>query len=188
MASGEIPTVRHAARVVLLDERGRVLLVRFEYRGRSWWATPGGGLKEAETHEEAARREIREETGLDLEELGPWIWTREHVFRFERRLYRQRELYFLAVVPAFSPSSHLLGSEEAAVLRGLRWWTPDKLEATAVEDSTREVARARERPGRARSLTASYRDRCLESRYSTVTLLARLRGLSTSRPRSLATW
>ncbi len=149
---------------------------------------PGGGLEEAETHEEAARREIREETGLDLEELGPWIWTREHVFRFEGRLYRQRELYFLAVVPAFSPSSHLLGAEEEAVLGGLRWWTPDELEATAEEDSTREVARAREGPGRARSPTGAYRGRRLGSRYSTVTLLARLRGLSTSRPRSFATW
>ena len=120
MASGEIPTVRHAARVVLLDETSRVLLVRFEYRGRSWWAAPGGGLEDAETHEEAAQREIAEETGLDLRELGPWIWTREHVFRFEGRLYRQRERYFPAAVPAFSPCPGLLGSEEAGVLRGLR--------------------------------------------------------------------
>ncbi len=133
MTSGEIPAVRHAARVVLLDEEDRILLVRFEYRGRSWWAAPGGGLEDAETHEEAARREIREETGLDLEELGSWIWTGEHVFRFEGRLYRQRERYFLAVVPAFSPSPHLLGSEEAGFLRELRWWTPDELEATAEE-------------------------------------------------------
>jgi 8-oxo-dGTP pyrophosphatase MutT (NUDIX family) len=131
MAAGENPTVRHAARVVLLDETSRVLLVRFEYRERSWWTAPGGGLEDEETHEEAARREIWEETGLDLRELGPWIWTREHVFRFEGRLYRQRERYFLAVVPAFAPRPHLLGSEEVGVLRGLRWWTLDELEATA---------------------------------------------------------
>ena len=87
------PTVRHAARVVLLDETGRVLLARFEYRGKAWWLAPGGGLEPAETHEEAARREVGEETGLDLKSLGPSIWTREHVFRFEGRLYRQKERY-----------------------------------------------------------------------------------------------
>ena len=133
MAAGVIPTVRHAARVVLLDETGRVLLARFEYGGKAWWAAPGGGLEHAETHEEAARREIGEETGLDLRNLEPWIWSREHVFRFEGRLYRQKERYFLATVPAFQPDSNLLGPEEAGVLRGLRWWTLAELEATAEE-------------------------------------------------------
>jgi 8-oxo-dGTP pyrophosphatase MutT (NUDIX family) len=133
MATGETPTVRHAARVVLLDEAGRVLLAKFEYRGKAWWVAPGGGLEPAETHEEAARREIGEETGLDLRNLEPWIWSREHVFRFEGRLYRQKERYFLATVPAFQPDSNLLGPEEAGVLRGLRWWTLAELEATAEE-------------------------------------------------------
>jgi 8-oxo-dGTP pyrophosphatase MutT (NUDIX family) len=64
MTTGEWPTVRHAARVVLLDETRRVLLARFEYGGRVWWAAPGGGLERAETHEEAARREVKEEMGL----------------------------------------------------------------------------------------------------------------------------
>ena len=131
MDAGEVPTVRHAARVVLLDESGRMLLARFEYGGKAWWAAPGGGLEPAETHEEAARREIGEETGLDLRNLGPWIWTREHVFRFEGILYRQKERYFLATVPAFQPELRLLSPEETGVLRGLRWWTLAELEATA---------------------------------------------------------
>jgi 8-oxo-dGTP diphosphatase len=58
MVAGKAPTVRHAARVVLLDETGRVMLARFEYRGRAWWVAPGGGLEPKETHEEAAWREI----------------------------------------------------------------------------------------------------------------------------------
>ena len=133
MATKETPTVRHAARVVLLDHTGRVLLARFEYLGRVWWVAPGGGLERAETHEEAARREIAEETGLDLRNLGPWIWTREHTFRFEGRLYRQKERYFLAEVPAFQPNPQLPSPEEASVLRGLRWWTLAELEDTADE-------------------------------------------------------
>jgi 8-oxo-dGTP pyrophosphatase MutT (NUDIX family) len=86
------PTVRHAARVILLDKAGRVLLARFEYYGRRWWAAPGGGLDEGETHEQAARREVREETGHELGLLGPWVWSREHVFRFEGHLHAARAL------------------------------------------------------------------------------------------------
>jgi 8-oxo-dGTP pyrophosphatase MutT (NUDIX family) len=126
----ETPTLRRAARVLLFDESNRVLLVRFSYRGERWWAAPGGGLEDDETHEEAARREIAEETGFELDEPGPWVWTREDVFRFEGRLYRQRERYLLASVPAFEARPRVIGTEEAKTFDGLRWWTLGELEAT----------------------------------------------------------
>jgi 8-oxo-dGTP pyrophosphatase MutT (NUDIX family) len=97
----ETPTLRRAARVLLLDEDRRVLLVRLAYRRKRWWAAPGGGLEDDETHETAARREVAEEMGYELDKLGPWVWRREDVFRFEGRLYRQRERYFIASVPAW---------------------------------------------------------------------------------------
>ena len=129
----EVPTVRRAARVLLLDEAERMLLVKFEYGGRSWWVAPGGGLEEGETYEGAARREVEEETGLNLQNLGPWVWSREHVFRFEGRLYRQVERYFVATVPAFTPRPTVIGLEESVAFRGLRWWTLGELDAATEE-------------------------------------------------------
>jgi 8-oxo-dGTP pyrophosphatase MutT (NUDIX family) len=131
--SRETPTLRRAARVLLLDEDRRLLLVKFRYRGRSWWAAPGGGLEDGETHEDAARREITEETSFELQELGPWVWNREEVFRFEGRLYRQMERYFVANVPAFDARPRVIGAEEAKTFDGLRWWTPGELQATPEE-------------------------------------------------------
>jgi 8-oxo-dGTP pyrophosphatase MutT (NUDIX family) len=93
----------------------------------------GGGLDDGETHEQAARREIAEETGHVLGQLGPWVWTREHVFRFEGRLYRQVERYFVAHVPAFDPLSQELGAEEARAFAGLKWWTLAELEEAEEE-------------------------------------------------------
>jgi 8-oxo-dGTP pyrophosphatase MutT (NUDIX family) len=116
------PTLRRAARVLMLDEDRRVLLVRLAYRGQRWWVAPGGGLEEDENHEETARREAAEETGFELDELGSWVWTREDVFRFEGRIYHQRERYFLANVPAFDPCPRVIDAEEAKTFDGLRWW------------------------------------------------------------------
>lgn len=46
---------------------GSVLLVRHTYD--PWWHLPGGGVKRSEAFSEAARREVREETGLEVDGL-----------------------------------------------------------------------------------------------------------------------
>ena len=55
------------AGVVVSDERGRVLLLRHVLRKGSGWGIPGGFLNAGEQPEEAVRRELREETGLELD-------------------------------------------------------------------------------------------------------------------------
>ena len=67
----------------MLDPDDRILLVRFEFpSGRTFWATPGGGIEAGETPEDAIRRELAEETGLTDVEIGPVVWTRLHIVPF----------------------------------------------------------------------------------------------------------
>ena len=55
----------------LVFENGRVLLVeRGQEPLKGWWSLPGGILETGERLEEGVRREVREETGLDVEVLG----------------------------------------------------------------------------------------------------------------------
>ncbi|HEY8369513.1 MAG TPA: NUDIX domain-containing protein [Thermodesulfobacteriota bacterium] len=58
-------TLRAAASAVIFDERGRILLQRRADNGR--WGLPGGGVEVGESVAAAAVREVREETGLDVE-------------------------------------------------------------------------------------------------------------------------
>jgi 8-oxo-dGTP pyrophosphatase MutT (NUDIX family) len=50
---------------VILISDGNVLLVR-HYHAPYVWTLPGGGIEEGESPEEAAIREVKEETGLDI--------------------------------------------------------------------------------------------------------------------------
>src|SRR5438093_9149658 len=90
------PVKRSAVRAVVLDRDDRILLVQFrDGVGQVWWATPGGGVQEGESDMDALRRELVEEAGLSDFELGPEIWTREHVFAWMGRILHQRERFRL---------------------------------------------------------------------------------------------
>ncbi len=64
---GHRPLLLVAAGVIVRDSAGAILLQRRTDDGR--WGIPGGALELGETLEEAARRELREETGLTAGEL-----------------------------------------------------------------------------------------------------------------------
>ena len=144
------PVIRPAARTLVLDERDRLLLTRFRRAdtGAVWWSPPGGGLDPGDTHEQAALRELAEETGLMQAELGPWVWTREHVMVWAGVMTRQLERYYLVRTAAFDAWPRLLTEEERTGLTELRWWTTEELEATAEELHPRAL------PGLVRALLA----------------------------------
>ncbi|PIR97910.1 MAG: ADP-ribose pyrophosphatase [Candidatus Colwellbacteria bacterium CG10_big_fil_rev_8_21_14_0_10_42_22] len=58
---------RHTA-YVLLEKEGKFLLVQESTSGiRGLWGLPGGGIDGGESPEQAAEREVEEESGFDVE-------------------------------------------------------------------------------------------------------------------------
>lgn len=61
------PLFQVFAAAVILDPQGRILLVKLTYQRIHPWGLPGGSLEYGETPEEGIRREVREETGWEIE-------------------------------------------------------------------------------------------------------------------------
>ncbi|MFN8411845.1 MAG: NUDIX domain-containing protein [Anaerolineales bacterium] len=54
-------------------KNGKILLVHHRSAHESYWTLPGGGVEGNETYEQAALREVKEETGLDVV-IGPLLF------------------------------------------------------------------------------------------------------------------
>jgi 8-oxo-dGTP pyrophosphatase MutT (NUDIX family) len=118
--------IREAARAIVLDPCGRVLLVRFEFPDVGpIWALPGGGLEHGEEHHDAIRRELREECGIVDPEIGPHVWNRLHIIPFLDGLHDgQRERIFLVRVDAIEPVPTLTWAQlNAEHVFGVQWWS-----------------------------------------------------------------
>jgi ADP-ribose pyrophosphatase YjhB (NUDIX family) len=119
---------RNAARVIVIDPEGAVLLQQIEGEaGVRSWITPGGGVMPGESYEEAARRELAEEVGLRQFELGRWVWRRTSVFAFRGVRYRQHERFFVARAPRFMFDHSGLEDIEVGVVLDHRWWSVDEI-------------------------------------------------------------
>jgi ADP-ribose pyrophosphatase YjhB (NUDIX family) len=64
--------------VALVDDGSILLVQRGRDPGRGLWAVPGGKVRHGETMKEAARREMLEETGLEVE-VGDVVWVGEYI-------------------------------------------------------------------------------------------------------------
>ncbi len=118
-------TPRPAARILLVDGAGCVLLFRFTPGdGRApFWCTPGGALDPGETHPQAARRELREEVGIDRD-CGAEIAQRTVDFlTIERVEVTADERWFRVDIDGcdVDPAGHT--ALERRVMQTWRWFT-----------------------------------------------------------------
>ena len=113
-------------RAVILDDDGRVLLVRQHHDNKDIWMVPGGGIEAGENSVEAAVREVKEETGLDviIEKL---LW---HVQEVSEKRGQRFVNFFLA-----KPTGGTLGlgsdperSDGEQVLKELRFMSRAEIE------------------------------------------------------------
>lgn len=123
------PRFAVTAGAVVLDERGRVLLLNHVFRKGSGWGLPGGFLNTGEQPEEGLRRELREEMGMELDEVA---------LVFVRTFKRPRQLEIIYRCRAHAAGAHAQSLE----IKSAAWFELDQLPPELKRDQRHLIERA----------------------------------------------
>ncbi len=118
-----------SAGAVVIDERGRVLLLKHVFRTGAGWGIPGGFISTGEQPEAAVRRELLEETGLELESAE---------FAFARVIEHANHMEIIFRCRARGQEGKARGLE----INRLEWFALDQLPETLGRDQRRIIKRA----------------------------------------------
>lgn len=129
---------RETARVLLKDQNGCVLMLKTHFDPEvglpARWITPGGGIDEGESIQEAAIRELAEETGLKIEmaSLGEQIWQTSGRWNWAdgQNHHTFVDYFFELRVERFELDQSGWTEDERRDVLEIRWWKIADLIAT----------------------------------------------------------
>lgn len=116
---------------MVLDPSDRVLLINATdpaaRLGGDWWEIPGGGIDPGESTEDAVRRELWEEAGIDNAEIGPCIWTQTVQFTFGGWRFDQDEWIHIVRCDGSTSGPRGLEALEQLAFGTQRWWPIEEI-------------------------------------------------------------
>ncbi len=121
---GNSKRIRRSARIIVLAPDGRVLMFRFDVADRPpFWVTAGGECEVGESFEQAARRELREETGIIADPGIQVARTTPEFITVEGEPVQADERYFILRTSAAQIDTSGHTELERQVMTQHRWFT-----------------------------------------------------------------
>lgn len=131
--SGELP-IHNSVRILLINDQDKLLLMCADdpkttskdgtYHGKFWFPI-GGQIEPGEELINTAIREIKEETGLEEQDVtfGPKVWFGEFVMIISGRMNKLKQQYIVAHTKKSEITLQYLTKKEKEVIKEAKWFS-----------------------------------------------------------------
>ncbi len=138
--------VRKSSRAIVINEENQIFLFKYKFdylaEDKAIWITPGGGLEEEESFEDALKRELFEEMGVKITESCPEVYYRNPIYTLknDEKVQSVEKFFLVAVEDDEFSFNHWTESEKKRMLAG-KWWSVEEIEQSKDEFFTKDILR-----------------------------------------------
>lgn len=123
---------RKSSRAIVLNKQNQIFLFRYTFdffaEKQYVWITPGGALEEGESFEEALKRELFEELGIELTEPAPEVFYRTPIYELENgETVRSEERFYLVRLEETEFSYASWTESENKRMTAGKWWSVEEI-------------------------------------------------------------
>ncbi|MBQ8315756.1 MAG: NUDIX domain-containing protein [Lachnospiraceae bacterium] len=144
---------RKSSRAIVLNKQHQIFLFRYTFdffaEEQSVWITPGGGLEEGESFEEALEREVYEELGIKLTEPASFAFYRTPLYELKNgETVRSEERFYLIYCDEKSFSYDGWSDSETRRMTAGKWWSVEEIRKSTEKFFSEDVVEILERLAR----------------------------------------
>ena len=142
-----MPIERHFNVTIYVADLDTKKLLMINHKKLKMWVPPGGHIEPNEIPDEAAKREVKEETGLEVELRGEKFPDQNGLIRpygiqlniIEKDKHEHLDIIYFALIPAFNVEL----VQNTVETDGIGWFTIDEIESESFNSfsSTKEWCR-----------------------------------------------
>ncbi len=144
--------VRKSSRAIVLNKQNQIFLFRYTFdffaEEDSIWITPGGGLDEGESFEEALKRELFEELGIELSgsDSTPQIYYRFPLYELKNgEIVQSEERFYLVYCDDVEFSYTGWTESENKRMTAGKWWSVEEIRESEEKFFSKDIIKLLER-------------------------------------------
>lgn len=142
--------IRKSARAIVLNKQNQIFLFRYTFdffaEKESIWITPGGGLDEGESYEDALKRELFEELGIRLSDSVPFVFYRTPLYELKNgETVQSEERFYLVYCDDASFFYNGWSESEMKRMTAGKWWSAEEIMKSEETFFSEDIAEILER-------------------------------------------